>query len=384
MKNKNLNTFTVNNFNCIGMKEKIELDSPVVFFIIIIGLVSLGILLSELQSILVPFVIASFLFILFSPVNSFLTEKKIPLWILIVFNIIIVTFISFGVIKFVVDSIMQLSGDLPNYFSKLNSIVRKAAVGLGIDDPYFKYFSIQKILAKLDYKALAGGVFNSVFSLVGNILFLLLFFIFIESGHKAIYAAIGRRYYGDDSNSIVNEPSSLVFGKREKQTELQFAKTLKTITEQIQKYIISKISINLLAGICVGFFLYIFKIDFPVMWGLLTFFLNFIPSIGSAIALVLPTLMAIIQYESLSYTLLVAGGMGFIQTAFFNLLEPQLIGRRLNLNPIAILLSVLLWGYIWGILGMLLAVPLTAIIKIIISNSKNQNLRFIADLMSQE
>ena len=366
------------------MKEKFESSSTLIFFVTIIGLVALGVLLSELQSILLPFVIATFLFILFSPVNTFLTGKKIPLWIIIIFNIIIISFISFGVIRFVVDSVMRLSDDLPNYFSKLNLIVRKAAVGMGINDPYFRYFSLQKILTKLDYKALAGGVFNSAFSLVGNILFILLFFIFIESGHKAIYAAIGRRYYGDDPNSNVTKTPAEVSDEEEKETEHQLAKTLNTITEQIQKYIISKISINLLAGIFVGFFLYILGIDFPIMWGLLTFFLNFIPSIGSAIALVLPTLIAIIQYESLSYTLLVAGGMGFIQTAFFNLLEPQLIGRRLNLNPIAILLSVLIWGYIWGILGMLLAVPLTAIIKIIISNSENQNLRFIADLMSQE
>ena len=317
------------------MKEKFESNSPLTFFVVIIGLVALGILLSELQSIFVPFIVASFLFILFSPVNSYLTEKKIPLWLIIIFNIIIVTFISFGVIRFVVDSVVRLSEDLPNYFSKLNLIVRKSALGLGITDPYFKYFSIQKILTKLDYKALAGGAFNSALSLVGYILFLLFFFIFIESGHKSIYSAISRRYYGADSNSKGNE----IFGKEEAQTEQQFAKTLKSITGQIQKYVISKISINLLAGIFVGFFLYLFKIDFPVMWGLLTFFLNFIPSIGSAIALVLPTLMAIIQYESLSFTILIAGGLGFIQTAFFNLLEPQLIGRRLNLNPIAILLS---------------------------------------------
>jgi len=366
------------------MKEKFESGSTLIFFVAIIGLVALGILLSELQHIMLPFVIATFLFILFSPVNTFLTEKKIPLWIVIVFNIIIISFISFGVIKFVIDSVWRLSADLPNYFSRLNAIVRSAAVSMSINDPYFKYFSIQKILAKLDYKALAGGVFNSAFSLVGNILFLLLFFIFIVSGHKSIYAAIRRRYYGEGSEVLPDNLSDVVSSKKEKQTEHQLAKTIKIITEQIQKYIISKISINLLAGIVVGFFLYLLKIDFPIMWGLLTFLLNFIPSIGSAIALVLPALMSVIQYESLSYTLLVAGGMGFIQTVFFNLLEPQLIGRRLNLNPIAILLSVLIWGYIWGILGMLLAVPLTAIIKIIISNSKNQNLRFIADLMSQE
>lgn len=366
------------------MKDKYELDSTIIFFVASIGLVALGILLSELRNILLPFVIASFLFILFSPVNTFLTGKKFPLWLVIIVNIIIIVFISFGVIRFVVDSVISLSNDLPNYFTKLNSIVRKAALDLGINDPYFKYFSFQKILARLDYKELAGGAFNSAFSLVGNVLFLLLFFIFIVSGHHSILLAIKRRYYSADSDLAEHNLTGEASQAEEKKKELQFSRTLNTITEQIQKYVISKISINLLAGIFVGFFLYLFNIDFPVMWGLLTFFLNFIPSIGSAVALVLPTLMAIIQFESWSYALLIAGGLAFIQTAFFNVLEPQLIGRRLNLNPIAILLSVLLWGYIWGILGMLLAVPLTAIVKIIISNSKNQNLQFIADLMSQD
>jgi predicted PurR-regulated permease PerM len=73
-----------------------------------------------------------------------------------------------------------------------------------------------------------------------------------------------------------------------------------------------------------------------------------------------------------------------IQTLFFNFLEPQIIGRRLNLNPLLILLSVLLWGYVWGIVGMLLSVPLTAIIKIIMSNSESKDMQFLSDLMSKE
>jgi len=365
------------------MKDKIDSSSIRTFFIVTVGLVASGILLSELQNILLPFVIASFLFILFSPLNTFLTGKKIPLWVVIILNIIVIGFISFGVIRFVVDSLLRFSDDMPNYFTRLNYMVRKAASSIGISDPYFRYFSIQKILTRLDYKELAGGIFSSAVNLMGSIVFMLFFFIFIVSGHKAILTALKRRFteldflhHHTDTQEAVTE--------REKESELQLAKTLQTITEQIQKYIISKISINLAAGVTVAFFLLIFKIDFPIMWGIATFFLNFIPSIGSAVALVLPTLLAIIQFESFSYTILIAGGMGFIQTIFFNLIEPQLIGRRLNLNPIAILLSVLIWGYIWGVLGMLLAVPLTAILKIIISNSKNPNLRFIADLMSQQ
>jgi AI-2 transport protein TqsA len=76
--------------------------------------------------------------------------------------------------------------------------------------------------------------------------------------------------------------------------------------------------------------------------------------------------------------------MAGIQTLAFNVAEPMILGKRLNLNPLLILLSVLVWGYIWGIVGMLLSVPLTAIIKIIISNSTSPNMQFFEQLMSQE
>jgi predicted PurR-regulated permease PerM len=134
----------------------------------------------------------------------------------------------------------------------------------------------------------------------------------------------------------------------------------------------------------ITFLLYLFGIDFAIIWGLFVFLFNFIPSIGSAIALVLPVVMTLLQYESITYALLIALILAAIQTLFFNIIETNLIGKRLNLNPLLILMSVLIWGYIWGIVGMLLSVPLTAIIKIIISNSESENMKFISDLMSKE
>jgi predicted PurR-regulated permease PerM len=117
---------------------------------------------------------------------------------------------------------------------------------------------------------------------------------------------------------------------------------------------------------------------------LFIFLFNFIPSLGAALALVLPVLFVLIQSGSVGYTLLIALIIAGIQTLFFNILEPQIMGRRLNLNPVLILFSVLLWGYVWGITGMLLSVPLTAVIKIIISNSESRNMELINDLMSKE
>ena len=93
--------------------------------------------------------------------------------------------------------------------------------------------------------------------------------------------------------------------------------------------------------------------------------------------------MVLIQFGSIGYAILVALIIIGVQTLIFNLLEPAIVGKSLNLNPLLILLAVLVWGYIWGIIGMLLAVPLTAIIKIIISNSESPDLLFISDLMSK-
>ncbi|MCK7525314.1 MAG: AI-2E family transporter [Ignavibacteriales bacterium] len=174
------------------------------------------------------------------------------------------------------------------------------------------------------------------------------------------------------------------FQKERQLREEQLEATFKKITEQIQRYIIAKVGVNLIAGIITTIVLSIIGIDFPIVWGLFVFLFNFIPTIGSAAALVFPVLFTLVQFDSVGTMILVLALMAGIQTLAFNVAEPMILGKRLNLNPLLILLSVLVWGYIWGIVGMLLSVPLTAIIKIIISNSTSPNMQFFEHLMSQE
>jgi predicted PurR-regulated permease PerM len=245
---------------------------------------------------------------------------------------------------------------------------------------------------------LVGGVFTSTFSVMGNILFILFFFVFVVSGHDSLFEVIKKRYVEIKSKMKIKnlhkelsdrdantEETSLLEEKINEvrsQEEAKLAETFKSITQQIQRYIIAKMGMNFGAGITIGIVLSVFGLDFAIIWGAFVFLFNFIPTIGSAIALIAPVLMALIQSGSISYALLIAAVVAVIQTVFFNLLEPMIIGKRLDLNPIVILFSVLIWGFIWGIVGMLLSVPLTAIIKIVISNSESKNLKFIADLMS--
>jgi len=381
------------------MSQKFQTDSAVKFFITIIGLVVIAIVLRELGHIFIPLVIAIFLYFVFSPLNNWLSNKKIPMLLVTLIDLIIIFSLLYGVGRIIVDSFLQFSNGLPVYGEKLSYMVRATSVSWGVTDPFFTQFSFDQLLARLNIQNLAGGIFSSTISLLGNILFVLFFFLFVLSGNETIYKAIRRRYVFKKASpelkeikeNIQNSTASVddhklldKFHDDRREREQQIESTFKKITEQIQRYIIAKVGINLLAGVVTTIVLSIVGVDYPIVWGLFVFLFNFIPTIGSAIALVFPVLFTLVQFDSVGTMILVLALMAGIQTLAFNVAEPMILGKRLNLNPLLILLSVLVWGYIWGIVGMLLSVPLTAIIKIIISNSTSPNMEFFEHLMSQE
>lgn len=383
------------------MTKRLRIDLSTKFFIAVIGITVIAVVLKELNQIFIPFVIAYFLFFLFSPLNAYLEGKKVPLFAIVIFDIIIIVIFIWGISSFIIGAFVKFGQQAPEYFNKLNHIVSGIAVSLKIRDPFFRYFSIQRIISKIDYQVLAGGIFSSTLPLLGSAIFILFFFIFVMTGHETIYEAIKNRYVFkkvkpelkkikkkyqtslEDPNPDYNQWLSDKLNLERHDKEEKLANTFKAITEQIQRYIVIKIAVNLAAGIVVSVFLAILGVDFPIIWGLFVFLFNFIPTIGSAIALILPVTMSLLEYESVTFAFIVLLIIAAIQTLFFNLIETSFLGKRLNLNPLLILMSVLIWGYIWGIVGMLFAVPLTAIIKIIISNSESKNLKFISDLMSK-
>jgi len=379
------------------MAHKIYSDNTTKFFITVIGLIVIAIVLKELSHIFIPLVLAIFLYFVFAPLNNFLINKKVPGFIITILNLAITAAVLYGAGRIVVDSLLQFADGLPTYGDKLNSIVRGFARELNIRDPFFRKFDLEQTLQRLDYKSLAGGIFSTTLNLIGSVLFVLFFFVFVVAGEKTVYEAIKNYYVSRKVKPQVKRikkslQSSQTENKRDLELELlheklqrekQLADTFNTITNQIQRYIIAKFGINLIAGVITSLALSVAGMDYPIVWGLFVFLFNFIPTIGSALALVLPVLFALVQFDSTGSAILIALIMAIIQTLAFNLAEPMIIGRRLNLNPLLILLSVLVWGYIWGIVGMLISVPVTAIIKIILSNSKSRYLRFLSNLMSQ-
>jgi predicted PurR-regulated permease PerM len=376
--------------------KKVFSDPAIKFFISVVGIVVIFIVLKELQHIFIPLVIAYFLFFVFEPLNKFLINKKIPSGLAILTDLVIIVGVFWAISRVILDSFSRLGQELPAYQEKLDSIVIRTAQSFGLNDAMFSEFNFQTILKDLDYGGIASGFFSSTLSLFSTVFFVLFFFIFVSTGHKNIIEAIKKRFVERNVKSSIKElkkkrkpeidsqlegRSRSDFEQLKQSKEEKIEGTFKNITQQIQGYIAAKFLISLLTGSLVGVILWLFGVDFAIVWAVLTFLLNFIPNIGSVIAVILPALMTLVQFESFGYTLLVSLIIVGVQNIIGNIIEPKIMGNRLGLNPLVILLSLLVWGYIWGIVGMFLSVPLTAIVKIAISNSNSKNMNFLSDLM---
>jgi AI-2 transport protein TqsA len=145
-------------------------------------------------------------------------------------------------------------------------------------------------------------------------------------------------------------------------------KILSRISDDIQKYISIKVFTSTLTGLTSYGLLLFLGVDFPAVWGLLIFLLNFIPTVGSIIATIFPALIALAQADGYTLFIIVLAGIGAVQVLIGNILEPRMMGNSFNLSPIVILLNLALWGTIWGIIGMFLCVPFLIIITIILSH----------------
>jgi AI-2 transport protein TqsA len=152
-------------------------------------------------------------------------------------------------------------------------------------------------------------------------------------------------------------------------------------TADIQRYLAMKTVVSLATGVLAGFLCWAAGLDFYILWGILAFALNFIPVLGSIIAGVPPFIVAFLVDGGPSA---LAVGVGYISINIFlgNFLEPMLMGRRFGLSTLVVIISVLFWGFIWGPVGMFLAVPLTMVLKVMLDNS--DELRWIAVAITKE
>ena len=157
---------------------------------------------------------------------------------------------------------------------------------------------------------------------------------------------------------------------------------LEKISHDIGLYLGMKTGISMLTALPSYAIMRAVGLDFAEFWALLIFFLNFIPNIGSIIATILPTLLALLQFESLAPFFIIGIGVTLIQLTVANLVEPNLMGRSLNISPLVVILALVAWSLLWGVVGAFLCVPITVVILIVLSHFHST--RWISVLLSRD
>jgi len=302
-----------------------------------------GIKLSSV--ILVPFLLALFLATILSPL--FLWLKKLGLGD--IFPLIIIVFLLLLVITslaiLVGNSIQDFNQNVPFYEIKLKSDLRallEIVNGWGLHIPkedilnLFQTDSIMRYIATT-LKSLGSLVTNS-FMIIITIIFMLL-----EISQFAF------KFNQTNSNSL---------------------KQLTEISDNIKHYILLKALTSAATGIIITIILEITGIHYAILWGLLAFILNFIPNIGSIIAAVPAVLMAIIQYDFTTATMIVIAYLT-VNVIIGSIIEPKILGKGLGLSTLIVFLSLIFWGWLLGPIGMILSVPLTIMIKIALDTKED-------------
>jgi predicted PurR-regulated permease PerM len=204
--------------------------------------------------------------------------------------------------------------------------------------------------------SLVGGTLKSLASALSNLVVVLLTVVFILL-EAAGFPAKLRSALGDPGADL---------GQYEK------------MVTDVKRYLGMKTWVSLGTGILAGVWTAVLGVDFALVWGLTAFLFNFIPNLGSILAAVPPVLLAIIQF-GFGRALAVAAGYVAINMVLGNVVEPMVMGRKLGLSTLVVFLSLIVWGWILGPVGMLLSVPLTMVVKIAMENSENY--RWVAALL---
>jgi AI-2 transport protein TqsA len=322
-------------------------------------------ILKELQSILLPFFIALIISFLFEPYYEWLKKKKIPGALSLVIVIITILILANITSVFVFTSINAFTKEIPKYTEKSQNIVQTITLSLnnwGFFNQYLKdSFDLSKVVNGEAIAAFATNFFSSIVSLFGNFVLIMIYVIFLLSEFSSIRRRVLRAFSSERSRTI--------------------ADTMTDIFKDVKKYIVGKTLINLSYGILVTVILWIFGVDFFIVWGFLAFLMAYIPTIGSLISTVLPFTTALIQFDGhLAVPIVILILMVVSANVIGNIVEPKILGDKLNLSPILLLLSLIFWGYLWGLIGMILSVPIMSMIKIILG--KFESTKPISILMS--
>lgn len=293
------------------------------------------------NQILVPFLLALFIAVISAPPMFFLIRRGLPKWLALLAIIVAILGAGFGIASLIGSSLDDFYRDLPKYEQRVRGQMAQLlqfarGYGLNVDETSLLQQFDPGAAMQLTANVLRGlsGVLTNTFLILLTVVFMLL------------------------EASTVPAKLRAILGNPEASLE-RFDEFL----DKMQNYVAIKSWVSLATGVLAAAGLALLGVDYPVLWGVLAFLLNYVPTIGSIIAAVPPILLALIDLGlggALATTTLAVA----INVVMGNVVEPRFMGRGLGLSTLVVFLSLVFWGWVLGPVGMLLSAPLTMTVKI--------------------
>ncbi len=315
--------------------------------------------INQAQSVLVSSLVAVFLAVLGTPPVLWLERKRMPSVFavsLVVTGMIAVLLIVGGLVG---TSLNAFVDALPSYQQRMQEQVSALEVllakkGMRVTDKMLLEYVNPAAALKLTVGMLGG--FGSALS---NVILILLTVTFILLEASSFPVKL---------RAVLGDP-------------LQAFPQFTRFVDDIKRYMIIKTGVSLAAGIVIGTWLSVLGVDSPALWGFLAFLLHYVPNVGFIIAAIPPVILAFVQF-GIGSALLTAAGYLVVSLVLGNAVEPRLMGRRLGLSTLVVFLSLIFWGSLLGLIGVVLCIPFTMTLKFACEN--NERTRWIAVLLGPE
>lgn len=246
----------------------------------------------------------------------------------------------------IADMIDRIAVLLPVYGANIEALINTTAARFGIDDVEF-WPQIQRGLQEsVDLRNLSLLLLGVASSLVASVVLVAIYsgFLLVERGRLALKLthAIGNEARAERAQTLVLR-----------------------VSDSMSDYLVAKTLVNIILAVPSYVILYLFGVDFALFWAVLIGLVNYIPYVGSFVGVFLPAMLSLGQFGSIGYTLALTAALSVPQMVVGNVIDPWLTGRRVNLSPLVVVLSLVVWASLWGLTGAILAVPLTAAIVLI-------------------
>ncbi|MCC1485010.1 AI-2E family transporter [Winogradskyella sp. E313] len=328
----------------------------ILLIIIVIPLVFY--ILKILSFIFIPLIFSMFIALLFLPLMRFLGRRKVPKLI----SIIIILLLVIGGLKIGIE-LIQLSSK--QILASDTEFFSKAEVKIGeLKDYLSENFGIEtgedkNIVSRFFQKENIGSTLGFLNRFLTTILMTVFFVVLWLAESINVHKLL--------NNTLL----------KQKYTSI---KAFMKIEKDLIKFIKVKFLMSLLTGIFTGLMCLFFDVSFPIFWGLFAFVINFVQMVGSFISVILLSIFAFVELDPTSSLLFFILSITGVQVLFGAILEPIFMGKSFSINIIAVLVMLMFWGFLWGIPGLIMAIPITVFIKIILEQLPNT--KVIASLLS--